>query len=301
MEGKRTSAGVLTALPDHAPELIPSEAMLRTGYFTVEPARTMQADGYPWPHEIRIALPSTYPEATTRTYPVLWVTDNQLEAALPALGNAQLIVVSVGANTEAGWAFSPRRAYDFYAVDDISPGGIFGAFLASKREGHPPYRGGGAARFLEFLIDDIRPALAAEYRMDPDEHGLEGFSAGGWFVMYGLLTRPGGFSKYLAGAPALSFCNKLIFEMEMRYAAEHDDLPGHLFMGAGDGEMTVDPALACLSSMAAMAEVLSFRNYPSLRLTVKIMPGESHQTARPGLIGAGARSLWDMKIAPPQR
>ena len=278
-----------------------SEAVLRTGYFSVEPAKTMQASGYPWPHEIRIALPSTYAEATTRTYPVLWVTDNQLEAALPSLGNAQLIVVSVGADTQAGWAFSPRRAYDFYAVDDISPGGVFGAFLASKQDGGSSYRGGGAARFLDFLIDDVRPALAAEYRMDPDEHGLEGFSAGGWFVVYGLLTRPGAFSKYLAGAPALSFCHKLIFEIEARYAAQHDDLTGHLFMGAGDGEMTVDPALGCFSSMAAMVELLSFRKYPSLHLTVKILQGESHHTSRPQLIGAGARALWDKKIAPPQR
>lgn len=285
----------------YAPELIPSEAVLRTGHFTVEPARTMQADGHPWPHEIRVALPSTYTEATTRTYPVLWVTDNRLEAALPALGDAQLIVVSVGADTPAGWAFSPRRAYDFYAADDISPGGIFGASLASSRDGRPPYRGGGAARFLDFLIDDVRPALAAEYRMDPDEHGLEGYSAGGWFVVYGLLTRPGAFSKYLAGAPALSFCHRLIFEIEARYAAEHDDLAGHLFTGAGDGEMTVDPELGCFSSMAAMVELLSFRSYPSLQLTVKILPGESHETALPGLIGAGARALWNEKIAPPER
>ena len=292
MDGRET-AGSDTGGPQSppvAPELIPSEAVLRTGHFTVEPARTMQADGHPWPHEIRVALPSTYMEATTRTYPVLWVTDNRLEAALPALGDAQLIVVSVGRG-HAGrmGVLATARVRLLRGRRHLPRGNVrrLPGVEPSRQSSVPRRR---RPRFLDFLIDDVRPALAAQYRMDPDEHGLEGYSAGGWFVVYGLLTRPGAFSKYLAGAPALSFCHQLIFEIEAQYAAEHDDLAGHLFTGAGDGEMTVDPELGCFSSMAAMVELLSFRSYPSLQLTVKILPGESHQTALPGLIGPGATS-----------
>jgi predicted alpha/beta superfamily hydrolase len=134
--------------------------------------------------------------------------------------------------------------------------------------------------------------------MDPDDHGLEGYSAGGWFVVNAMFTRPGGFAKYLAGAPSLYFCRNLVFEIEDRYAAEHDDLRADIFFGIGDLEMTVDHVFGCLSSTAKMVELLSFRAYPSLRMTVRVFPGESHATARPHVIGAGARSLWSNTISP---
>ena len=138
--------------------------------------------------------------------------------------------------------------------------------------------------------------------MDQSEHGLAGYSGGGWFVVYALLRRPGAFARYLAGAPALYFCNNLIWEIEERYAAEHDDLPGQLFFGIGDREMTTDNHFGCFSSTAKMVELLTFRNYPSLQMDVKIFLGESHETAHPSVIGTGVRALWGKKIAasPPE-
>jgi hypothetical protein len=41
-----------------------------------------------------------------------------------------------------------------------------------------------------------------------------------------------------------------------------------------------------------MAETLSFRGYPSLRLTARIVPGETHATMLPQVISWGVRSLW---------
>jgi predicted alpha/beta superfamily hydrolase len=254
----------------------------------------MHADGYPWEHEIRVALPRAYAD-TTRAYPVLWVTDNALEFALPVLGGLELIVVSVGASRLAGGTASPRRAYDFFQDEDIHPPGAGGDFL---RERNSDVQGGGAARFLEFLVDEVRPVLAGEYRMDPSEHGLTGYSAGGWFVLYAMFMRPQAFAKYLAGAPAVSWCNGVLFEIEERFAAENDDLAAQLFCGIGDSEMTVDAVLGCLSSMAKMVELLTFRAYPSLDVTVKLFAGETHATTWPLAIGSGTRALWGDKIAP---
>jgi predicted alpha/beta superfamily hydrolase len=134
--------------------------------------------------------------------------------------------------------------------------------------------------------------------MDPDGHGLFGYSAGGAFVGYALFARPGAFAKYICGSPALYLSNGAIFKLEEQYAAEHDDLPADVFFGAGDAEIT-EPLIAgygCVSSMAKMAETLSFRGYPSLRLTVKIFPGEIHQTAMHSVLVWGVRSLWSDAI-----
>jgi predicted alpha/beta superfamily hydrolase len=278
--------------PDPRPLFVPAESVLSTGFFNVEPTRTMQADGYPWEHEIRVALPLSYAEST-RAYPVLWVTDNVLETALAVLGPVELIVVSIGAPRNAGGFASARRAYDFYPCEDIYPPDPAGAYIRAMDVGRNfVVRGGGAAQFLDFLVDTVRPALAADYRMDERDQAIEGYSAGGWFVVYALFQRPGAFAKYLAGAPALYFCSDLIWQIEEDYAERNDDLTAQLFFGAGDRELAVEFYFGCFSSMAKMVERLSLRSYASLVLDVRIFPGESHLTGRPFAISAGVHSLW---------
>jgi hypothetical protein len=76
------------------------DAPLRT-FHTVEPPLQMRAEGYAFDHEIRVALPASYGDGD-RSYPVLWITDNVLENALPILHGphtgiaTELILVSVG-------------------------------------------------------------------------------------------------------------------------------------------------------------------------------------------------------------
>jgi predicted alpha/beta superfamily hydrolase len=273
---------------------VPSEALLRTGFFTVDSVRTMHAVDYPWAHEVRVAVPRTY-GTSDRAYPVLWILDNLLESALAVLGDLDLILVGVGNDRESGWYYAAhRRVYDFYPVKDFHPDGARGDALRLRNEKlySPRLEGGGADAFLAFLLDDVRTALASEYRMDRNDQALFGFSAAGWFVLYTMLTRPSAFTKYIAGSPALYFCHNLIFDIEAAFAAKHTDLRTDLFLGAGEGEIVTDSAFGILSSMVKMAELLALREYPSLRMTVKIFPGETHATATPVAIGSGVRSVW---------
>lgn len=268
---------------------------LRTQY-TLEEPRLMAIDGYPFGHELRVALPPSY-ASSDRSYPVLWVTDNALETALTTVGGRELIIVAVG--SVAGSTDRPHggRAYDFYPQHDISQTGPIGEYLRALEGGDAsPHVGGGAPRFRDFLIDQARPALAADYRMDPVDHALEGCSAGGWFTLYTMFTRPGAFSKYIAGAPALYYCQDLIWRIEEEYAAAHDDLVADLFLATGDAEMTTDFIFSCFSAMAKMIERLSFRAYPSLKLRYKILLGETHASCLPHVLSSGVRELWGDSI-----
>jgi predicted alpha/beta superfamily hydrolase len=135
--------------------------------------------------------------------------------------------------------------------------------------------------------------------MDPDDHGLLGFSQGGAFVGFSLFARPGAFSKYICGSPGMYAGNFRIFELEQEYAAKHDDLPATVFFGAGEDEL-VEPlisAFGCVSSMAKMVETLVTRGYPSLRLTAKVFSGESHGTMLGPLVNWGVRAVWGDEIA----
>jgi predicted alpha/beta superfamily hydrolase len=268
-----------------------SEQPLRS-LFTVEPARMLRAPGYEWEHEIRVALPASYAH-TDKTYPTLWLTDNRLEAALPLLEGFDVILVSVGAEPVSPVEFQRRRSFDFSPHEDISFDGPGAVWLEANSPPGFVFPGGGAGRFLDFLVDDVRPALAAEYRMDPDDHGIVGESGGGTFVAFALFARPGAFLRFICGSPALYNSHSAIFDLEERYAAEHDDLPAHVFFAAGEAEITqpLINAVGCVSSMVKMAETLSFRGYPSLDLRVRILRDETHGLLQP-LLRWGIPAVW---------
>jgi predicted alpha/beta superfamily hydrolase len=249
----------------------------------------MQIPGHPFPHEYRVALPNSYRDST-RHYPVLWVTDNGLEAALAVVGAREVILVAVGGRPEDPVAFPANgRAYDFYPRPSIYAPGPIGESLRSKGILDP---GGGAAAFRDFLIDAARPELSAEYRMDPSDHALFGYSAGGWFTVYSMFSRPGGFAKYIAGAPALNFSEGLLWEIEKDYAAAHEDLAAQIYFFCGDVEMVRDYRAECFSAMARMIEILSFREYPSLKLKYRVLVGETHESGYPIGLSSAVRELW---------
>lgn len=269
--------------------------------YQVLPTRRTQGTDVPWPHDVHIALPPSY-EHSDRSYPVLWVTDASLSFPLVVgLMNwlhtvqeiAELIVIGVGAPDESDSAeFGARRTHDFYPMPrwvNAGPGGARMEALA----GEAPTSGGGADALLSFLVDELRPRLATEFRFD-DDHGLVGFSGGGHFVGYALLSRPAAFGRYLASSPALSGCEDLLFTLESDYAKTHDDLAAKVFLGAGEAELT-DPYVAAadiLGSMTRMSQLLRLRNYPSLELTSRLYPRQTHGSALSYALNEGLRTLY---------
>ncbi|WP_328606929.1 alpha/beta hydrolase-fold protein [Amycolatopsis sp. NBC_00345] len=256
----------------------------------------------PWPHDVHIALPPSYGQGD-RSYPVLWVTDASLDFSLVVglmnvLGMVQeipeLILVGVGAPDDIDLVeFNERRAHDFYPRPKWVNAGPGGAQMAAVLPEEMAKAGGGAAALLSFLVEELRPQLAAEFRFD-DDHGIAGFSAGGHFVGYALLSRPEAFGRYLAGSPALSGCEDLLFTLEADYAAAHDDLAARVFFGAGEAELA-DPYVAAadvVGSMTRMAQLLRLRDYPSLELTTRLYPGQTHGSAASYALSEGLRTLY---------
>jgi predicted alpha/beta superfamily hydrolase len=61
----------------------------------------------------------------------------------------------------------------------------------------------GAERFLDGLIDTIRPAAEAGHAIDPARRVIVGHSLGGLLVLHTLLTRPSAFVAYVAISPSI--------------------------------------------------------------------------------------------------
>ena len=255
---------------------------------SVEPARLVRAEGWEWDHEVRVYLPRSY-HHTKKSYPTLWVTDNALELAQAALKSQaigtfpELIVVAVGAPASVNYAeFGRRRSYDF--IPDASLMGP--AFQALPKEAL-----GGAPGFLDFLVNQLRPMLAKEYRMDLNDQGYAGHSGGGQFGLYILLNKPESFNKYIISSPA---AYQPWLDMEERWYADNKDLKARVFLSAGEGEAAhpIWSGAEIVSTVATMAERLTARKYPSLELTVKIFPDEDHLTVMPIAYTRGISVLW---------
>jgi predicted alpha/beta superfamily hydrolase len=252
----------------------------------LEPARLVRAKGWKWDHEVRVWLPSSY-KFSTRTYPTLWVTDNNLEIVQAAMVGAgigkvpELIVVAVGSPRETGvLEFQRRRTYDFMAAKSV-----MGPMFA----GVPDSMMGGADGFLDFLVNQLRPELARQYRMDPNDHWYAGHSGGAQFGLYVLFNQPQSFTKYLISSPA---ANQPWLDMEAAWFRQHKDLPARVFLSAGDAEAAEPYAYAqILSTTALVAERLAMRKYPSLVFETRVFPGEDHLSVLPIAYAHGIRFL----------
>ncbi len=264
----------------------PNSAMPTRG--SVEPTRLVRAKGWAWDHEVRVYLPPSY-QLTAKSYPTLWITDNDLELIQGALsGDAmgfapELVVVAVGAPAAINPAERQRRrTYDF-TPDKTLLGPLFA--------GNPDGALGGAPAFLDFLVSQLRPELAKEYRLDLDDQAYAGHSGGAQFGLYVLFSQPESFAKYIISSPGVY---QPWLDMEAHWNESNNDLMARVFVSAGEAEMTneMSSRMQVVSTVARISERLTVRGYPSLELTTRIFPGEDHASVMPLAYSRGIRTLW---------
>lgn len=295
-----------------------SAASQETGASAGEPAQVVpyamsweqptyvRAEGYDYDHEVLIALPQSYHVSPERSYPVLWSMDGSMAFSMTAgivnlyaLGARipEVIVVGVGHRSEEGMAGLGRRTFDLFPPGSVVAEEGVAADYTKEVLGmdfatmEPLLKGD---RFLDFLVDQLRPSLSEQYRM-ADDHTLWGHSAGGAFAGYALLARPGAFDRFVIG----SGTNGLTIEMEAEYADEHDDLDAKVFIGMADGEIN-NPGLSAqrlVSRTSLLAENLRLRQYPGLDLRTRLYTDRDHFTVMPLIIADGLQHVYQDLIA----
>lgn len=164
-------------------------------------------------------------------YPVIYMLDGnaafgtmteavRLQSARPqATGVEPAIVVGIGYPTDL--PLDPeRRTFDYTPE-------VGRTALSPRPDGSPWPPTGGAAAFLDFIEDELKPMISAELPVDPRRQALFGHSFGGLFTLYALFKKPHAFRTYIAGSPSIWFGDRAIL------AAERD-LPALLRDGAAD-------------------------------------------------------------------
>ena len=267
--------------------------------------QSFQSKHFDYAHELTIALPASYAAQPARTYPVLWVLDGPLmtRAVVGILDQMvienqapELIVIGIGSPAKEGLAGISRRIVEFSPPGKgYAPAGL-GGELFNEVAPIPdfPHR---ADDFLAMLIEEVRPALASQYRFS-GVHALYGHSAGGMVGAYSLFAWPGAFSKMILGSPYVGGVDNAVMKAETSYARAHKDLPVQLYVGAGSEEANewFLAVSGIASGTAQFGETLLMR-YPKMKLRTRIYDGEDHYSVAPRVIGDGIRFLWKDEAA----
>jgi len=128
---------------------------------------------------------------------------------------------------------------------------------------------GGADRFLSFLRTELLPYIESSYRADSTNRAILGYSYGGLFVLYSLLSQPGLFRRYAASSPSVDWDGQFLMKLEADYASHHRALPATLFMSTGSLEEES-------TAIKDADTILRARGYEGFHQDFMIFDGETH-------------------------
>ena len=219
-------------------------------------------------YELYIRLPEKYSEKTDVKYPVIYYTDalwhvETLSGATEyILENA--ILVGISWQKDLNKKSKNAKAY-LSRFRDYS-------FVKSKHPKHQAkYQFGHANDHLDFIRNSVIKYVENNYQTDPTNRTYFGYSLGGEFGTYILITQPNTFKNYILGSPSLDHTSTpYILKLGAKAAASN----ANVFISYGRLEKKLG---ANVDKFIAM---LKARNDHSLFLKHIVVEG-THQAAFP--------------------
>ncbi len=255
--------------------------------------RHLQSEHVAQEYKLFIQLPDDY-ATSTETYPVLYVLDaNWIFTTLSHVASwlhfdtdRPPIMVGIGYPTDDFGTQIALRARDYTPTRDP-------ADEAKNRKllGIDTYTNGGADDFLRFIREELFPFIESDYRAEPQNRTLIGYSYGGLFGMHTLLTQPEAFQRYILCSPDLEWDDRVIFKTETACAEKLKSLDARVYMAVGGLEEQLnDPTISSLYRMTAL---LKSREYAGLALTQAVYEDEPHTTIVSASIARGLRWVFE--------
>lgn len=233
-------------------------------------------------YELCIALPSGY-EDTTVTYPVVYMLDAYEIFGLQLQTYQQLIffetvppLILVGINYkfEGKLFYEGLKDYLYIRSRDFTPTHLSLEEIIKKHgKGFANYVpvSGGSEKFFRFLREELFPFIESEYRADPNDRGILGYSLGGLFSTYALFNDPTSFQRYFIGSPFLSWDDQAVFDFyeESKFNALKNPVKVYLSIGELEGK-------ELKGSWEQLKNFLEQKKHPNLELKTEILEGELH-------------------------
>jgi uncharacterized protein len=236
-------------------------------------------------------LPVIYVLDASWCFPITAQAARALSIGPGAIPHA--IVVGIGPAVDGPSAFGRTAALRYR---DLAPG-IDEAHIAEMKQALPalfwPEESelGGAAKFLRFIEDELKPFVEAYFPVDTSDQTLVGVSLGGLFALNALFTAPGSFQRYVAISPSIWWNDRAILDREDA-AAKLGGVSGRLFLGVGEEEEAQAPQVRMVSNVIELSKRLKARNHAGLHVASHIFEGEGHMSVPPAGITRGLRSVF---------
>ncbi|MFE4569732.1 alpha/beta hydrolase [Paenibacillus chitinolyticus] len=255
--------------------------------------RVMRSSRTNLSYRIMTAIPPGPPPSTG--YPVFYVLDGnsvfatvteavRVQCRRPEVtGVKAALIVGIGYPTDE--PFHPQRYFDYTPEKT--------AKYTRKPDGTMLPEQGGAAAFLDFIQEELKPVIAREYPVDLTNQTIMGHSLGGLFVLHTLFTRPEYFRTYIAGSPSIHWNREWLDEREKLFTAALDA-----------GSLQKSPGIRALIAMGELENAHPSGNYRMAReMAVRLsklenrglsaqwhsFEEEGHVSVLPGLISRGLR------------
>jgi predicted alpha/beta superfamily hydrolase len=213
-------------------------------------------------------------------YPVLyvldghWYYDDFARAALKAIDRREtvpFIVVGVTYPVDSQTEIISRRNYD----------------LTLPLPGPYPFPGrrGGADVFLQFLDQEVKPFVAAHYKVDASNQVLFGHSYAGLTALHELFRNPGAFSAYIVSSPAIWWGDKQVLTDEAAFSQQVREgrIHARILISAADAERAAEVNQAgitvrMLDDASDLASRLKALDAPSTPVSWMIVADANHMS-----------------------
>jgi len=215
-------------------------------------------------YQLAVWLPESY-ASTDKRYPVIYLLDGDLDFGMATSLHPlmsffdqipEMIIVGIGYHRSLAEVVQLRELdFKIPEVQDEPPDSHADLFLAAMKR-------------------ELIPFIEANYRTDPSERILYGYSSSGFFAIYALVNEPDLFRRYLAGSPDTDLSCPYLRAHDENLASRDSKTPIDLYLTVGELENG-----AMQSSVAKFNDLVAFiqaKSYPGLRVVSQIYPGENH-------------------------
>lgn len=169
---------------------------------------------------------------------------------------------------------------------------------------------GGAEALFRFMEEELKPALAKRYHIDPNKQTLFGHSYGGLFALGVLMDHPEAFQSYIISSPSLWWNDSEAFDRARRFAKRQSGVASPaaarvvLSVGARElkpGPFTTETSTPQGGSSASrplsqacreMAALLESLEIPGISVEFQEFPEEEHGTVLMPAATHGVRRVF---------
>ncbi|MGJ8662784.1 MAG: alpha/beta hydrolase [Marinicella sp.] len=223
-------------------------------------------------YELYIKLPDNYNENKDVSYPVIYFTDAVWSIELLSVATEFLlenvILVGISWQKDISEDLIKKNGVHVSRVRDYS------ARKSSNLEHQAKYNFGQASQHLEFIRHDVIKFTEKNYRTEPANRTYFGYSLGGEFGAYTLMTQPDTFKNYIIGSPSFRAADvTYLAKLSAEPTFKNNNLNNRVYISYG----TLEEASVHIDAFIAL---LKNNKNERLSLTHAVLEG-SHQSAFP--------------------